>query len=173
MFQSWRNLVMEELIFKITTQSPAMGAFFHHYTLLFNEFYRHRKNKAYFETITNGFLYILPDLDTYSNIAASIPDHDTIVKLIHMNQQEKENLQHELLDIHKISKKEKIVLNVEVAPYTIEKVMPLMEKVFRSINEGIRFTALDTHHYMIEFPNLDAFIDYYLTFFLSIRTPTN
>jgi hypothetical protein len=153
--------------------SSALASFFHHYTLLFNEFYRHRKNKAYFETISNGFLYILPDFETYRRIAASIPGHDAIMALIKINQQQKENLWHELINIHKFSKKERVVLDVEVSPYPTEKVMPLMEKVFRSINDGITFAAVDEHHYTIDFPHLDAFIDYYLTFFLSIQTPNN
>jgi len=163
---------MTELIFRITSKNSSLESFFHRYTLLFNEFYRHRKNHAYFETIDRGFLYILPDLETYHRIADTIPGHEAIAKLLSANLIERNNLVHELTKIHGFSKKDQILLDIEVSPYTTSEALPVMKKAFQAINPEIAFTPVGEHNYNILFPYLDAFIDYYLVYFLSSRTPT-
>lgn len=163
---------MIELIFRITCKLIQIEAFIHRYARLFNEYYSHRNNKAYFEVIENGFLYILPDLDTYIRIAESIPPHSELMNLIETHKNERTQLASELLGFIGFSIHDQVLLDVEVRPYTTDQIMPIMKKVFFAVNADIIFTSIDNHRYIIQFPHMDAFLDYYTIFLLSIRTPS-
>lgn len=160
---------MRELIIKCTSKSEPIITFFHRSTIQFNEYYKKRENKAYFETTANGFLYILPDLETYKRIAQSVPDSEQIQILLKNNKNERNRISLELMNKFNIQNDGKIILDVEITPYKASEVFIPMKKVYLAINPDIEFLPIDEKHFSITFPNLDAFIDYNTVFLLSIR----
>jgi hypothetical protein len=161
--------MINELIFKFTSDSPPLASFFHRYTLLFNEYYRSRENKAYFETIDHGFLYILPDLETYKQIAISAPNAAKIQQILKANKESRARFAEELIHDMKFSPNQSILLNVEVVPYPASEVYLSMKKIYTAVHPGIDFTPIDEGHFSIRFPHLDALIDYNTVFLASIR----
>jgi hypothetical protein len=160
---------LKELIFKITSVNPAIHSLFHRYVSLFNELYSSRPRKAYFEVIDLGFLYILPTIEVYRQIAAGMLPHSEIQKIIQANSQKRAELITDFGPSLKLSKDQPIELSVEVINYTTEEVLPFMDAIFRVIVPNITFHSIDAHHYTIVFPNTDGFYDYCVMFLLQLQ----
>jgi hypothetical protein len=158
-----------ELIIKFISKMPQIERLFHYYSSLFNEYYRARSNQAYFETILRGFLYVLPDLETFQRIADSVPPLEIIQTLLQENRNLKKDLEDEFINRFNFSPNNLILLEVEVFNFSAEVVYPLICKIYTSINTDIQCSPLEGQVFFISFQTLDAFIDYFTIFLLSIR----
>ncbi len=141
----------------------------HRYINLFNQLYEKRKNKAYFETISQGFLYILPDINTYIDISEAIPPHDIIGKILQQHKEEKENFYNEFTSDLGFSPDTHIQFTFEIINYDSNKILPPMKKIFKSISPDIRFSSVVNGKFTIDFPNLDIFADYLVLFMFQLR----
>jgi hypothetical protein len=159
---------IRELIIKCTSENLQIVAFFHHYTQLFNKYYEQRENKAYFETIAQGFLYILPDLQTYNNIAESIPNNEIIQAMLKSHKKERSEVALDIIKKFKIASEGPIFLKMEIRPYPAMEVLPSMNKIYTSIHPGIEFIHINENNFTVKFPDINAFIDYNTVFLLSI-----
>jgi hypothetical protein len=161
---------MPELIIKFLCELPQLERLFHYYVSLFNETYRNRENIAYFETIANGMLYILPDLETYQRIANSVIDSSTIQKQLRKNAAIRQETGQQITDQFGFTETDIISINLEIFNFPGEKVYPLIRKIFTTISPNIEFGPLEGQTFTITYQTLNAFIDYCTIFMLNIRS---